>query len=184
MAAAGKATGVHAVAIGGVAAGKYITAGGFVWRWGKAKTIDIKSFREARRRELRKKHGQKVTQYNMKGRKVASYPSLLDAQIASGAHTNAIRLVLKGKYKSAKGYFWKKGYGKENIDLSTYKWGNAAMAATQSKKVKQYTLGGKYIQSFASVKAAAKYMGVNSTTMSGACTGYQKTCGGFKWQFA
>ena len=34
--------------------------------------------------------------------------------------TNAIRLVMKGDYKSAKGYFWKKGNGKPFIDLSGY----------------------------------------------------------------
>jgi hypothetical protein len=57
------------------------------------------------------------------GNKIAQFSSLQDAEAASGANVNAIRLVLKGIYKSAKGYFWKSGYGEDKIDLSNYKWG-------------------------------------------------------------
>jgi len=185
MASAERATGAHGVAISNVAKGENITAGGFIWRWETEKKIDIKKIKEARRKEHRKNYKiVSITQYDMKGNRVAYYPSLTDAEEATGINGGQISLAARGTYKSAKGYFWKKGFGREKIDLSGYKWGKASMAATQSKKVNQYTIEGKYIQSFASVKDAASYICVNLATMSGACRGQQKTCGGYKWKFA
>jgi hypothetical protein len=58
------------------------------------------------------------------------------------------------------------------------------MAAAQSKKVKQYSPGGKHVRTFESVKEAAKYIGVNPGSMSAACRGIQKTCRGFIWKYA
>lgn len=183
--AAQKATGIFATSIGNIANGNKRTAGNFVWRWGNKGKIDFKSFIEARKKENQKNYGIiSVTQYNMEGNRIAQYASLTEAQEATGINGGAIRLVTKGVYKSAKGYFWKKGYGKEKIDLSGYKWGRASTAATQSKKVEQYALDGKYIQSFKSVKEAAIYMGVTKVSVSGVCLGYHKTCGGYKWKYA
>ena len=125
-----------------------------------------------------------MTQYDLKGKRIARYPSLQDAEEATGANSNAIRLVMKGDYKSAKGYFWKKGYGKPFIDLSGYKSGHDSMAVTQSKKIKQYSQDGKIIQTFNSIKEAAAFIGVNSYTLTGACKGYQNTCKGFRWRYA
>ena len=185
MAAAAKATGAHAVAIREVATGENITAGGFIWRWGNEKKIEVEDIKGKRRKENRKNYKiVSVTQYDMKGKRIAYYPSLTDAEEATGINGGQISLAAKGIYKSAKGFFWKKGNGKERIDLSGHQWGKTSMAATQSKKVKQYTLAGKYIQTFASVKEAASYAGVNGATMSGTCNGNQKTCKGYKWRFA
>src|SRR5690606_30368815 len=103
--------------------------------------------------------GQKVTRYALGGNRIAHYPSLQEAEAASGAHINAIRLVLNGTYKSAKGFFWKKGYGKEKIDLSGYSWGRQSMAITQSKQVKQLSLSGELIKIHQSVKEAAFSVG-------------------------
>jgi hypothetical protein len=184
MAAAQRATGIFASSIGSSASGKIITAGGFVWRWGNAPSVDITGFREARRKQLREKHGQKVTQYDLAGNIIAHYPSLLDAEAATGAGESAIRFVLKGEYKSAKGFFWKKGYGRTVLDLSSHLSGNAAKARSHQKKVKQYTLEGRYVRSFDSLKEAAAYAGVISATMSDCCRGRQSTCKGYIWKFA
>lgn len=183
-AAAEQATGIHASAIGNIANGNNRKAGGFFWRWGNEKRIDVKSFIEVRKKERRKKNSiTKVTQYDMEGNRIAQYPSLTDAQEATGTNDGAIRLVTQGVYKSAKGFFWKKGYGKEKIDLSGHKWGKASMAATQSKKVDQYTSAGEYLRTFTSVKEAARFLEVKAATVSGACTGMQKTCRGYTLRF-
>jgi NUMOD1 domain len=183
-AAAERSTGVHATSIGAIANGKKTTAGGFVWRWGKEKRTDIKALKAQRKKEHRIKYGQKVTQYDFDGNKIACYPSLQDAEAATTANGNAIRLVLKGAYKSAKGFFWKKGYGKDKIDLSAYKWGRASITATQSKKVKQFAPDGKYMQTFDSVKAASAAVNTSPPTLVACCKGRQKTCAGYKWEYA
>lgn len=57
--------------------------------------------------------------------------------------------------------------------------------------VNQYTLDGKYIQSFPSCKAAAKYLGKITGTSNGAsshisqvCKGKRKTAYGYIWKFS
>jgi hypothetical protein len=184
MAKAEKLTRVHATAIGDVASGKKVTAGGFAWAWGDAPNLDINSIIKARKEKHRMKYGQKVSQYNFNGNKIAQFPSLQHASEATGIHSNQILLVVKGVYKSAKGFFWKKGYGKDKIDLSNHKWGKASMGITQSKKVRQFSMEGKYIRTFSSVKEAAQYIGVASATLSAALNGGQKSSGGYIWKFA
>ncbi|HMH34082.1 MAG TPA: NUMOD4 domain-containing protein [Puia sp.] len=88
MAIAQKATGIFATSIGAVASGKKITAGGYAWRFGNDSAIDIRATREARKRQHRKIYGQKVTQYDLKGNRIARYDSLQDAETASGANIN------------------------------------------------------------------------------------------------
>ena len=179
-----RATGVFATSIGKVASGEDISAGGFIWRWGRESKVDVNALKQEKRKAYIEKYGQKVTQYDLSGRKIAQYPCIKDASEASGVHVNAINKVLKGEYKSAKGFFWKKGYGKENIDLSGHKWGRESMAITQSKPVKQYGLNGKYVQTFPSVKQAAQMVGLHPTSIIDTLKGRQHTSGGFKWKYA
>jgi NUMOD4 motif/NUMOD1 domain len=183
-AAAERSTGVYATAIGEIASGGGISAGGYVWKWGDQKYVDINSVRQARKTGRRKKYGCKVTQYDFKGNKIASFPSLQDAQAAMGAHATAIRLVLTGEYKSAKGYYWKKGFGPTKIDLSRYAFGKASMAITQSKKVKQLSLKRKLVKTYPSVKAAAAAIGVTPSVIIDCCKGRQKTSRNYQWQYA
>lgn len=182
--AAAKATGILSASIGPVAQGHNVTAGGYVWKFGKEKRVDVQILKEERRREHRKKYGQKVSQYDLTtGKRIACFPSLQDAEAATGANTNAIALVLRGVYKSAKGYYWQKGYGKHLINLSEYKYGKAAMAATQSKKVAQYTIKGKYIRTFPSLTVASEHIDVYEGTLSEACRTEGRTCRGFVWKY-
>lgn len=178
-----RATGVFATSIWKVASGGDISAGGFIWRWNKDPRMDVKALRQKKRNAYIKKYGQKVTQYDLTGNRIAHYPCVRDAAEATGVQVNSINKILKGEYKSSKGFFWKKGYGRQRIDLSTYKWGKQSMAATQSKPVKQYSLDGKYIQIFSSIKVAAQRVGLHPSSVIGALQGRQRTCGGFKWKY-
>lgn len=53
----------------------------------------------------------------------------------------------------------------------------------QSKKIAQYTLDGKFIQSFQSATEANRQLGINSRHISSCCHGRRKTIGGFIWRF-
>jgi len=184
---ASRTTGIHVNSISQIANGKSISAGGYVWRWGNDKKADVQGFIAKRKKMLREKKGQKVTQYAFTGEKIAQYPSIQDAQIATGTPYHSIRLVLKGLGKSANGYFWKKGYGKAKIDLSGHVWGRKSQILKQSKKVEQNSLSGKYKRSFKSIKEAAASIGVSEGTISRACsarTERKKICLGYKWRLA
>lgn len=179
-----RATGVFATSVGKVASGEDISAGGFIWRWGKEPKVDVEALKQEKRKAYVEKYGQKVTQYALSGKRIAHYPCIKDAAEASGVHVNAINKVLQGEYKSAKGFFWKKGYGKENIDLSGHKWGRESMAVTQSKPVKQCSLDGKHIKTFPSIKLAAHAIAKHPSTIIDTLKGRQHTTGGFKWKYA
>ncbi len=183
VANAARATGISVSSIAPHASGKGLSAGGYVWRWGKEKIVDVETRREKNKIQHRLQYGQKVTQYDFEGNKVAQFPSLQDAEAATTANNNAIRLVLKGVYKSAKGYFWQKGYGKDKIDLLKYKWGRQSMAATQSKKVNQLSLEGKLIQTFTSIKEAALSISVTPSVIIDVCKGKQRSSRSYKWEY-
>lgn len=184
MSAAERATGIFASSIGLIASGRKISAGGYIWRWGKENRVDMEAFTKKRKMAYRMKHGQKVTQYDFKGNKTGQFYSIPDAAAATGTNAGAIRLVLKGEYKSAKGFFWKKGFGKDRIDLSGYLFGKESMAATQSKKVQQCTLTGTYLKTYPSIKAAADAVQVIPSCIIAACKGKQKTSAGYTWKYA
>lgn len=64
-------------------------------------------------------------------------------------------------------------------------------AKVTGKIINQYSLDGKYIQSFSSAKAAAESLGKISSTSNGAsshisdvCRGKRKTAYGYKWKFS
>ena len=180
MAAAQRETGIHATSIGQVAVGKKITAGGFIWRWSNEKKIDAINLKEIRRKRHRQNYKiVSVTQYDMEGNRVAYYPSLTDAEETTGINGGHISLAAKGVYKSAKGYFWSKGYGKEKIDLSDHKWG----IITRTRKVTQYSLKGKRLKAFSSIKAAAEATDSRTSSISQVLNGSQLKSGKYIWRY-
>lgn len=151
---------------------------------GKAKSVDMKSFWENKRMQLLEKRGQKVTQYDLRGKRVASYLAIAEAARATGAGSGEICNVINGKQRTAGGFIWKKGEGNPIIDVSNFVYSGAWRGQKQQKKVKQYTLAGKYIRTFDSVKAVAEFIGVNATAISVALTESHRTCKGYRWRFA
>ena len=85
-----------------------------------------------------------------------------------------------------------KSYTFDNIQLMTWgenhKKANADMKNgvnnKQSKGVVQSTLDGRKVAEYASTMQAARATTVLQSDISRACTGVQKTAGGYKWSFA
>ncbi|MBN9385146.1 MAG: hypothetical protein J0H74_30600 [Chitinophagaceae bacterium] len=184
MAAAQRATGINATDISNVASSKHITAGSFIWRWGNAPSVDVAAFLKTRQEKLWAKHGQKVTQFDLAGNIIAHYPSLRHAVAATGANEHAIRMVLKGVYRSAKGFFWKKGYSRTTLDLSGHHTGRAAQAKARQKKIKQYTPEGHHIRTFDSMKEAVACTGISKSSISRCCREKKKISKGYIWKYA
>jgi len=180
-------TGISQSHISSRARGVEYSAGGFLWRFGNAKHIDIRPLlkrSEERRKNNKEIFGKKVSQYTMKGKRVAPYPTIADAAKATGIHTGEISLVLQHKRASAGGFYWIKGYGPTRIDLSKHQYGDALRSKNRRRPIKQYSIKGRYLQTFESIKAAAYEVSVNVTTIIGALTGKQETAGGYKWKYA
>lgn len=183
MAAASRELGLSEGVISRVARGKLVTAGGYIWRWGKEKRIDMQRFLADRRKAIRERNGSRVTQYDFTGRRIAIFATATDAQEATGIAAGNCLKVVNGTNKSAGGFYWKKGAGPAKIDLSKYSWGNESGAVKRRKAVAQYNLKGKCIRTFTSITAAAVYMDTGIIGISAACRGHQITCKGYKWKF-
>lgn len=185
---ASAATGILVGSIINTVKARQATAGGYYWSTVYRKSADIKAFLQAfsqkRKSSYREKQGQKVTQYDMEGNKIAQYPSLADAETATGTNAMSISGVLRRVNKSANGFFWKKGYGKDKIDLSEHHWGLEQLYQKNRKPVSQFTLEGKFIKSYPSVKAAADATKVRAIYIGAVCRGVHKHTHGFIWKFS
>lgn len=106
---ASRVTGVLAKCIGEAASGLSITAGAFLWRWGNEEKVNVTELRQDKRLV---KPGQKVTQYDLHGKKIAHFPSVEDAAKAVKVNVTGIYMVLRGKSKSSKVTTGRKAMGK------------------------------------------------------------------------
>jgi NUMOD1 domain len=187
-AAAYRVTGIFNTAIGNVARGNAFSAGGYFWRWGRETRIKIKKDVETVKKERldarRKKHGQKVTQYDFEGNKIATFYSLQEAELATNTKAQLIGSVLSGKCKSANKFFWKKDFGKDKIDLSKHKWGGRASAAKLSIKVKQLSLDGTLIKIYPSLAEAGAAVNSTGSFISTVCKHQTRTAKGYRWEYA
>jgi hypothetical protein len=168
---------------------KAITAVGYIWRWGSEEKVeDVESIKEKRMIASKLKYGQKVTQYDFDGNKVAQYNSYQEAAIACSSEVNytsyRIKQVTLGKAKSAAGYFWQIGFGKAKINLKGHLWGAKCSVAIRAMKVKQYTLDGKLIKTHKAIKEAAKAIGVSPHAIQHACNSKKHISKGFIWKYA
>lgn len=77
----------------------------------------------------------------------------------------------------------------ENLEWSTREenvnWGTAIERgiSTQGNSVEQYSLEGKLINTFPSVRKADKETGINQSSIVKVCLGKQATAGGYKWKY-
>jgi hypothetical protein len=188
--AAQREFGIHSGVLNTVANGrKAMTAVGYIWRWGSEEKVeDVKSIKEKRKIASKLKYGQKVTQYDFDGNKVAQYNSYQEAAIACSTKvkdtTRNIKQVTLGKAKSAAGYFWQIGFGKDKINLKGYSFDARNSTSYFTKKVKQYTLDGKLVKTHKAIKDAAKAIGVRPPYIRQACKSKKHISKGFIWKYA
>lgn len=186
IAVAAEKTGISPSHISNRARGNEFSAGGFIWRFGKDTSIDIKPMLDtiAKRRGKNKEvFGKKVTQYKLNGHRIATYPTINDAAKATGIKHAEISRVMQKIRSSAGGFYWREGEGPRFIDLSGYVFGEVLRARNRQRAVLQYSKQGKLLQRFDSIKFAAEAVGVNSTTVIGALRGKHETAGGFRWRY-
>ncbi len=113
---AAEATGISISRIGQIANGYEETAGGFIWRFGKAAKADMSQLEQVRRERRQRnklKFGKKLSQYDLSGKRVATFQTISDAAKATGQHPANITGMLNGSRKSAGGFIWKSGYSKK-----------------------------------------------------------------------
>ncbi len=183
---ASQETGISHSHISNRARGTEFSAGGFIWRFGNAPSVDIKPMLkliEQWRNRNKEAFGTKVSQYNMKGRRICVYPTINDAAKATAISKANISSVFSENRFSAGGFYWLKGYGPGKVDLSGYEYGEVLRAKRRQRPIQKYSKDGKPLQKFDSIKEAAANAGVHTSTVIGALRNKHDTAGGYKWKY-
>jgi NUMOD4 motif/NUMOD1 domain len=175
-------TGVSESGILSVLKKRQIKSGGFVWSYNKVRKVDVESIRKANIERRNRMVGQKVTQYDLKGNKVAFFYTIAEASRQTDINNSDINAVVNGKQRSAGGYIWRKGIGNKTINVKNYKTGVAWRASKQQKKVLKYTIKGKPIKKYDSVKKAAEAMQISAGYISSAVR-KNLNIRGYYWKF-
>ena len=111
-----------------------------------------------------------IDKYTLKGRYLRSYESISKASKAVHGDRRAISRVVKGKQKSAYGFYWtKKG---ESPTINKY----------FTKSVLQYDLDGKLLKRYKSVKQASLESGVKEPNIRMCLNNKQHHSGGYIWK--
>jgi hypothetical protein len=124
-----------------------------------------------------------VTQYDLKGKRIKAYKSLKEAELNTGTHHSAIALVAKGKIPQRSGFIWRYGKGPAKIDISFYLEAKAMVQKKICKVVTQYSLKGKKLKVYNSIREAGIKTGIGETVIQGAVRGVYHTAGGYQWQY-
>ncbi len=162
---------------------RQISSGGFIWRYGTQKNVNLKPLFEKRLTKFKLLRGTKISQYDTRGKRIKTYLTISDAAKKTGTHSGDISLVINGRQKSAGGFIWKKGWGPGKIHVKVDEFGEALRAKTKWKSVRQYDSSGKYLRAHVSVKAAAASIKLSPSAISTAIKSKTKHAGGFKWKF-
>lgn len=169
--------------------GKTATAGGYQWRY-KDDPLFKNGIVKLPPVVHRDRHIPKpVVQFSIEGKFLQEYPSLFEAMKISGVSIGAIVRCLEGKIPLAGGYQWrlksqvleeKKGKRKtkkiKNIEPI-----KEVPPKYPVRPVCQFTLEGKFVKEYPSVREAERKTGILSITR--ALAKDYKTGGGFQWRY-
>lgn len=130
--------------------------------------------------ERRKKQ---VSQYDLKGNKVALFTSIKDAATKTGLFESAISASCKRKKMvSTGGYLWQYGNGPLSINTDFYiKFREKGKKAAQ-QPVTQFSLDGEYLKQYKSISEAAKAVGTAPDNIGHCVNGHVATCAGYIWR--
>lgn len=124
-----------------------------------------------------------VTQYNMVGKRVKQYKSIVEASDKTGIKVTSIINAIAGRYLTAGGYIWRAGKGKAVIDVTKVQKRIGERYRRRCKAIRQYSISGKKIAEFPSMKVAAESVNGSVRQLYDAVNGRSKTAYGFKWKF-
>lgn len=122
----------------------------------------------------------KINQYDLTGKYIKTWDCVGDILEGMGYTEHARSRLWEAytkKNKTAFGYLWRRYNGStEDIDPGK-------IADVKGKPVKQYTLDGKFIQSFPSAESAAKSIGKPSANIKKVVKGKAQYAYGYVWRY-
>lgn len=116
----------------------------------------------------------KIYQYDLEGNYLAEWPSRKEIMRVLGFDASVIGKCISNKRKTAYGFQWKDFY-QEKIESYKNKTGIA-------QKIEQYDLKDNYIQTFNSIKEAARAVQGDDSFIGRVKNNPNKTAYGYKWK--
>lgn len=174
---AGQAIGKYRKTVSDAVNGRILILEGSIWRKGEAEKIDVK--REQISLSLRK--GYTISQYDLSGKKIATYTSSKNATQATGIPSENINAMAIRDDLLLKGHIWR--YGEtESLSLEELARIKENLELPKVKYLTQYDLKGMRIAWFGSVAEASTAIGVPQATIRHCLNGYRATGGRFIWR--
>lgn len=118
----------------------------------------------------------KVHQYTLNGEYIKGFSTIVDASLETGICRTDIQYAMKGKMSRAGNFQWL-----YNDDIPPKTIAPIKRLTHKKVKVAQYSLNGKYIRLYNSVKDAIDATGIK--TISNCCVGKSETSGGYVWRY-
>jgi len=132
----------------------------------------------------------RISRYSLSGKLLETYPNAKVAAAAMKTSQGHLSAAARGKSKdsgslvTACGYLWRRGAPAE-IDVQALienKSLGASPLISQQKRMGQYDFTGKLINTFSTIKEAARIVKVHPGSIQRAITGKRMSCGGFLWR--
>lgn len=156
------------------------SSGGFQWRFKddpifKDGICDIEPALQAVKSEP-------ILCFNLRGKFIAEYPSLAGAARELRINNGAISNCLKGNFKTAGGYQWKRksdeSFKNGIIDIAPIE----KVTGWMRKEVLQFDLEGNFIRSYPSMIAAARDLDIGMSVIRRAIYEKGLTAAGYQWR--
>lgn len=166
---------------------RMLTAGGYLWRYGKDPYVDVRPILEKRWQypspfaTLQKNIGQ----YNLEGELINAYSSVKEAAKAVNVRPQNIHRAISGKAFTSAGFIWKESTkAKISVKSLRNQVGVSQMAyLPEDKQVSQYDFDGKWIKTYATAAEASRVTGIAEGDIYSVVNNYRKiTAGGFLWR--
>lgn len=152
-------------------------AGDFLWRY-------LKDVEEGQQIEkYTNPRSRKVYQYNLEGKYIQDYNSLIDAAEDLNLNSSNLTTCCQGKQKTVGGFQW--SYEKKDFLSPVINDRNQNHTWSSNKrKICQYSKSGDFIAVFESAHEAARINNIKgSSHITECCNGKRKTCGGYIWKY-
>ena len=127
-----------------------------------------------------------ISQYNLDGAYMATYPSIQKASEATGINHSVIYSNASNLWSSTGGFYWRDGEQKQELDFEEIKQLKREHDESnkQKRKVLQYDLNGNLHAIYSSIKKAAEENKIKQSTMSFYLEGKKATYKGYIWKLA
>lgn len=123
----------------------------------------------------------KVTMYSDDGQKIKTFDSIEHASAETKINASSITACCKNKLYFCGGYIWK--YASEELGKEEL-CERVKHKKTAQTPVSQYTMDGKYIATYKSMRDASKSSGADVMNIKRVCDGTYKQSKGYIWRYA